>query len=61
MGDTVEVVGLDGEKSSERRGVVVQVSESDRQYTGALADLEAVEGGSETAEWLAAYRYWLGQ
>jgi hypothetical protein len=61
LGDSVEVVGLDGDKSNERRGVVAQVRRGARQYTVALADLEAVEEGSETAEWLAAYRYWLGR
>jgi hypothetical protein len=59
LGETVEVIGLDTQQSSERRGMVAQVRRGGRQYTVALADLEAVEEGSETSEWLAAYRYWL--
>jgi len=61
LGEKVEVIELDEKASSERRGVVVQVRRGERQYTVALADLEVVEKGSETAEWLAAYRYWVGK
>jgi hypothetical protein len=61
LGETVEVFGLDQEQSSERRGTVAKIRKRGRQYTIALADLEAVEKGTETAEWLAAYRYWLGK
>jgi Calcium binding len=61
LGETVEVIGLDQRQSSERRGAVAKVRKQGRQYTIALADLEAVERGTETAEWLAAYRYWLGK
>jgi hypothetical protein len=60
LGETVEVIGLDEEQSSERRGVVAKVRKRGRQYTVALADLRPVEKDTETAEWLAAYRYWLG-
>lgn len=61
VGETVEVIGLDEEQSSERRGVVAKVRKRGRQYTIALADLEALEQDTETADWLAAYRYWLGK
>ena len=61
LGETVEVIGLDEERSSQRRGVVAKVRKRGRQYTIALADLEASEQDTETAEWLAAYRYWLGK
>jgi hypothetical protein len=61
LGETVEVIGLDEEQSSERRGVVARVCRGGRQHAVALADLEAVEKDTETAEWLAAYRYWLGK
>ena len=59
LGETVEVIGLEEEQSSERRGVVANVRKRGRQYTIALADLEALEPDTETADWLAAYRYWL--
>jgi hypothetical protein len=61
LGETVEVIGLDEEQSSERRGVVARVRRGGGQYAVALADLEPVEKDTETAEWLAAYRYWLGK
>jgi hypothetical protein len=61
LGETVEVIGLDADQSSERRGVVARVRRGGRQYAAALADLEPVEKDTETAEWLAAYRYWLGR
>ena len=54
LGETVEVIGLDDEQSSERRGL------GWLQYTVALADLEVVQKDTETTEWLVAYRYWLG-
>ncbi len=60
LGETVEVMGLDEEQSHERRGVVAKVRRGGRQHTLALADLEVVQKDTETAEWLAAYRYWLG-
>ena len=40
---------------------MAQVRKGEQQHTVALADVEVVEKGSETAEWLAAYRYWLGR
>lgn len=43
VGETVEVIGLDEEQSSERRGIVAKVRKRGRQYTIALADLEALE------------------
>jgi hypothetical protein len=61
LGERVEVIELDEQASNERRGIVAQVRRGGRQYTVALADVEAVEKDSETADWLAAYRYWLGR
>jgi hypothetical protein len=61
LGEMVEVIGLDGWQSSARRGVVAKVRKRGRHYTVALADAEAVQKDLETAEWLAAYRYWLGK
>ncbi len=61
LGEAVEVIGLDEKQSSERRGVVAKVHKGGRRYTVALADVEAMQKDTETAEWLAAYRYWLGK
>jgi hypothetical protein len=38
-----------------------KVRKRGRQYTIALADLEALEQDTKTVDWLAAYRYWLGK
>ena len=61
LGEAVEVIGLDEKQSSERRGVVAKVRKGGRQYTIALADVEAMQKDTEMAEWLAAYRYWVGR
>jgi hypothetical protein len=61
LGETVEVIGPEQEQSSERRGVAAKVCERGRQSTIALADLEALAKDTETADWLAAYWYWLGK
>jgi hypothetical protein len=61
LGEKVEVIELDERASSERSGVVAKVRKGGRQHTVALADVTAVEKDSVTAEWLAAYRYWLGR
>jgi hypothetical protein len=60
LGETVEVFGLDEEQSGERHGVVAKVRRGGGKYTVALADLEPIAEDTKTAEWLAAYRYWLG-
>lgn len=54
------MASIDEAESSDRRGVMARVRKGGREYTVALADLEPVETTSQTAEWLAAYRYWLG-
>jgi hypothetical protein len=46
-------------RSRAASGAVVRVRRGGRQYAVALADLVVVEQDTETAEWLAAYRYWL--
>lgn len=60
LGEPVEVVALDESRSSLRRGVIARVRKDDHEYLMALAELEFVDPDSTSAEWLAAYRYWLG-
>ena len=60
LGDLVEVVDLDGAKSSLRRGITALVRQGDREYSVALAELEFVDPDPTSAEWLEVYRYWLG-
>jgi Calcium binding len=59
--ETVEVIGLDKERSSERREVVAKVRKGGHQYVIAVADPKVLEKDAETAEWLAAYRYWVAK
>ena len=60
LGESVEVMGLDEGHSSLRRGITTRVRKGDREYPLALAELEIVGPDPVSAEWLAAYRYWLG-
>lgn len=60
LGGPVEVVGLHENRSSLRRGIIARVRKADEEYPMALAELEFVELDPISAEWLAAYRYWLG-
>jgi len=60
LGEPVEVIGLDEARSGLRRGIMARVRKGEREYPVALAELEFVDPDSVSAEWLAAYRYWLG-
>ena len=55
------VVGLDDRRSGLRRGIIARVRKGEREYTAALSELEIVEPDPVSAEWLDAYRYWLGE
>ena len=59
LGESVDVMGLDSSRSSSRRGVMALVRKGDQDYPMALAELEFVDPDSESAEWLAMYKYWL--
>ena len=60
LGEPVEVIGLDGKRSDLRRGIVARVRKGTHEYTISLADLAFVDPDPVSAEWLEAYRYWLG-
>jgi hypothetical protein len=60
VGELVEVMGIDERRSGLRRGVVARVSREGQDYRVGLAELEFVEADPVSAEWLEAYRYWLG-
>lgn len=60
LGETVTLVGLDDERSGLRRSVMARVRKGDQEYTVALSELEILDPDPVSAEWLAAYRYWLG-
>lgn len=59
IGEAVELIGLDGKSSSPHRGVVAHVRHKGQEYSVSLADLKTPDADSHSAEWLAAYQYWL--
>jgi hypothetical protein len=60
VGELVKVVEIDEKRSGLRRGVVARVSREGQDYRVGLAELEFVDPDPVSAEWLEAYRYWLG-
>lgn len=61
MGNVVEVVGLDGNQSSPRRGILAIVRQGEQEYRVGLSELELIDPDPVSAEWLAMYQYWLGE
>jgi hypothetical protein len=61
LGNVVEVVGLDGNQSSLRRGILAIVRQGEQEFRVGLAELELIDPDPASAEWLAMYRYWLGE
>lgn len=59
IGETVELIGLDSKASSSHRGIVARVRSKGQTYSVSLADLQITDPDSHSAEWLAAYQYWL--
>jgi len=60
LGEAVEVIGLDDNRSSPSRGILATVRKGDREYQLALSELEFTAPDPVSAEWLAMYHYWLG-
>jgi hypothetical protein len=60
LGERVSVVGLDDGRSGLRRGIIARVRKGSQEYTVALSELEFLDLDPKSAEWLEAYRYWLG-
>jgi hypothetical protein len=58
MGVPVEVLGLDSQRSSLRRGIVARVRKGDKEYTVGLSELVIVDPDPSSAEWVEMYRYW---
>ena len=59
LGDTVEVLGVDGSQSGMGRGIVAIVRKHGREYNISLADVELPDD-SRNAKWFELYHYWLG-
>jgi hypothetical protein len=41
--------------------VIARVKKGDQEKTVSLAEVEAADADPSSAEWLAAYRYWLSK
>lgn len=61
MGNVVEVVGLDSDGSSIPRGILAIVRRNEQEHRVGLSELEFIDPDPTSAEWLAMYRYWLGE
>ena len=61
IGEQVELIGIDDETSTLNRGIVAQIRYKGQEYSVSLADLQITDADSDSADWLAAYRYWLRQ
>jgi hypothetical protein len=60
LGDLVEVIGLNEAQSSLRRGIMACIRKGGQEYNASLEELEFVDPDPTSAEWLEAYRYWVG-
>ena len=60
LGEVVEVVDIDDRRSDLRRGIMAKVRKGGKEYAFPLSELEPLAPDETTAEWLEAYRYWLG-
>jgi hypothetical protein len=59
IGEQVELIDIDGDASSFHRGIVARVRHKGQTYSVSLADLQITDADSHSAEWLAAYQFWL--
>ena len=59
IGESVLLIGVDGEASSAHRGIVARVSHKGQEHSVSLADLQISDTNTHNADWLAAYHYWL--
>lgn len=58
LGDRLQVIGIDSEASSERRGVMVSLEKNGRVYSFPLSEIEPVQKQGHNAAWVAAYKLW---
>jgi hypothetical protein len=61
LGQIVEVTGLDERRSDLRRGILAVVRQGEQEQRIPLSELEFINLDVDSAEWLAVYRYWLGE
>jgi hypothetical protein len=60
-GEAVTFVGLDGRTSNPEAGVIALVRKGNQEEAVSLSELEMLDADPVSAEWLAAYRHWLGK
>ncbi len=60
-GEAVTLVGLNGHTSAPEVGVIANIKKDDQEESVPLAEVETVDADPASAEWLAAYRYWLNK
>ncbi|RLC60714.1 MAG: hypothetical protein DRI48_11610 [Chloroflexi bacterium] len=57
-GEAATLVGVDGSTSSPETGITARIEKGGEEEPVPLADVEVVDADSESAAWLAMYRYW---
>lgn len=57
LGDSVTVTGI-SQKSTERRGVLVEVDKKGTTYTFPLSEIGVSSLDESTKKWVAAYQLW---
>ncbi len=58
LDETVEVLGVDDNRSDMKRGIIARVRKGKREYGVALSELE-IPKKLKTNKWLEMYEYWL--
>ena len=60
-GGAVTLAGLDGHTSNLETGVMAQAKMGDQEKSIPLGEVELVDADPTSAEWLAAYKLWVGK
>ena len=60
-GEAVTLTGLDGHTSDLQAGVMAQAQMGDQGKSVHLGEVELVDADATSAEWLAAYKLWVGK
>jgi len=58
LGDEIEVIGLDEDRSSIGRGLITKILKNDNEYKIDLAELET--NNTKNKKFLEMYKYWIG-
>ncbi|CAG0947479.1 hypothetical protein ANRL1_04173 [Anaerolineae bacterium] len=57
IGETVEVIGIDDNRSDMKRGIIANVRKGKREYKVAFSELE-IPKKLKTNKWFELYEYW---